>query len=180
MAQLPQACFFLTHMEGNITEDSDLISNLPDLEKSYRPGMQLKTIIAMQDPEMDGRITGLQVDLVEPETRDLLKLPLVGVEPDEWESNEMIFKAYQPDKISILTDTTEGSICDVIIYHGKDATNLSNVNDVNCNPEELGIEETIVRLPEETPLVGFHGHSDGLVLNSLGLILVNAADPACQ
>ena len=92
----------------------------------------------------------------------------------------MIFKAYQPDKISILTDTEEGTVCDVIIFHGKQATNLSKDTDENCSPEELGIEETIVRLPEETPLVGFHGYSDGIALNSLGLILVNARDPVCQ
>ena len=52
LAQLPQACFFLTHMYGESNVGSDLISNLPELEKHYRPGMQLEQIVAMQDPEM--------------------------------------------------------------------------------------------------------------------------------
>jgi len=39
--------------------------------------------------------------------------------------------------------------------------------------------ETMVRIPEETPLVGFHGRSDGTMLNSLGLIFFNAKEPAC-
>ena len=42
-----------------------------------------------------------------------------------------------------------------------------------------GIVETTVLLPEDTPLVGFRGYSDGAMLSSLGLIMVNAKDPDC-
>jgi len=78
-----------------------------------------------------------------------------------------------------LTDKKLGGICEIVIYQGKSVTFLSG-NDDACNSEDEGITETEIRLPEETPLVGFHGRSDGDVLNSLGLILLNRDDPACQ
>ena len=50
----------------------------------------------------------------------------------------------------------------------------------DCLPEFEGIEETNIRLPLDTPLVGFHGRTNGYMLNSLGLILFNKKDPMCQ
>ena len=35
-------------------------------------------------------------------------------------------------------------------------------------------------MSELTPLVGFHGHTDGVGLLGLGLILVDAVSPICQ
>ena len=78
-----------------------------------------------------------------------------------------------------MTDTNLGGVCDVVIYQGNHPTYLSKES-FNCIADEDGIKETIVRLPEETPLVGFHGRSDGDILESLGLILLNASDPVCQ
>ncbi len=37
----------------------------------------------------------------------------------------------------------------------------------------------MLRLPPETPLVGFHGKANGEVLTSLGLIMVNTDDDMC-
>jgi hypothetical protein len=67
----------------------------------------------------------------------------------------------------------------VSIYQGNKVTSLSKDNE-ECLPDEEGITETWLRLPEETPLVGFHGNTDGETLTGLGLILLNAEDPVCQ
>ena len=40
--------------------------------------------------------------------------------------------------------------------------------------------ETMLRLPAETPLVGFRGKVDEHGLVSLGLIMVDTLDPVCQ
>lgn len=37
-----------------------------------------------------------------------------------------------------------------------------------------------IRLPEETPLVGFHGKVDEKGIASLGLILLETSDPICK
>lgn len=104
---------------------------------------------------------------------------MVGAQLDEWASQKVHFKMQQPDKISILTDKELAGVCDVVIYQGTKITSLSK-DPRNCLPEEEGIEETWLSLPEDTPLVGFHGKSDGEVLNSLGLILLNKTDPVFQ
>ena len=49
-----------------------------------------------------------------------------------------------------------------------------------CLPGYDGVSTTTLRLPEEVPLVGFHGRTDGELLKSLGLILLNTVDPHCQ
>ena len=46
--------------------------------------------------------------------------------------------------------------------------------------ELKGITETVLRLPEETPLVGFHSMSDYDGMMSLGVILYDATEPGCQ
>lgn len=38
----------------------------------------------------------------------------------------------------------------------------------------------MIRLPEETPLVGFHGMADSYGIVSLGLILLDTLDPVCH
>ena len=42
------------------------------------------------------------------------------------------------------------------------------------------ISETTLRLPKETPLVGFHAKVDVFGLVQLGLILVDTLDEQCQ
>lgn len=177
-AQLPRECFYVTEMHGPESLGTDLLSNLPTLMTMYKPGMELKSVTSMQDPDDGNRLTGLQLDLIDREKKSL-QLPMVGAQLDEWESQKVYFKAMQPDKISILVDTELGGVCDVVIYQGKTVTSLSQ-DTSNCMPEEKGIEETWLRLPNDTPLVGFHSKSDGDMINSLGLILVNTKDPICQ
>ena len=178
-AQLPRECFFVTEMHGYNDDDfTDLLSDLPTLMSMYKPGMRLKSITSLQDPDEENRLTGLQVDLIN-EKGKTLQLPMVGAQLDEWGSQKVHFKMQQPDKISILTDNKLAGVCDVVIYQGTKMTSLSK-DPENCLPEEEGIEETWLSLPEDTPLVGFHGKSDGEVLNSLGLILLNKNDPVCQ
>ena len=81
----------------------------------------------------------------------------------------------QPDRISILTDENSG-VCDVVIYQGYKQTSLSSAT-MDCMPELMGIEETMIRLTPETPLVGFHGMATEKGLTSLGLILLDTLDP---
>ena len=55
--------------------------------------MQIKTIKSLQDPENNGRLTGLQVELISfGNSFYQLKLPIVGVELDKWDSETMVFK----------------------------------------------------------------------------------------
>jgi len=134
LAQLPHGCFFLTKMHGPDSNEGDLISNLQDLEYGYTAGMKIKSITSMQDPEEDGLVTGLQLDLIDTAHLQSLELPIVGAKIDEWESSETIFKNYQPDSISILTNTDLGGVCDVVINHGKSASYMSKNAD-DCTPE---------------------------------------------
>jgi len=48
---------------------------------------------------------------------------------------------------------------------------------MECQVELEGVEETMIRLVPETPLVGFHGMSNEDGITSLGLILVDIMDP---
>ena len=95
-----------------------------------------------------------------------------------WDSQRLAFKGAQPDRISILEDSIEGGICDVVIYQGNKATSLSKDTE-GCMEQLKGITETIIRLPEHTPLVGFHGMADYLGLHSLGLIFVDTESSVC-
>ena len=134
VAQLPHECFFLTKMHGLDSNEGDLISNLQALESGYKAGMKIKSITSIQDPEEDGLVTGLQLDLIDTAHLQSLELPIVGAKIDEWESSETIFKNYQPDSISILTNTNLGGVCDVVINHGKSASYMSKNAD-DCTPE---------------------------------------------
>ena len=139
LAQLPHECFFLTKMHGSDSNEYDsieydLMSNLQALESGYKAGMKIKSITSIQDPEEDGLVTGLQLDLVDTAHWQSLKLPIVGAKDYDWESEETIFKNYQPDSISILTDTNIGGVCDVVINHGKSASYMSKNAD-DCTPE---------------------------------------------
>lgn len=98
---------------------------------------------------------------------------------DDWTEQVMQFSTDdQPDRISILTNEALG-VCDVVIYQGKTSTSLSK-NTMECQVELEGVEETMIRLVPETPLVGFHGMSNEDGITSLGLILVDIMDPQCQ
>ena len=154
------------------------MSNLPTLMMMYKPGMRLKSITALQDPEEGNLLTGLQTDLIG-EDEKTLQLPMVGAQLDKWESEKLHFKAQQPDKISILQDVELPGICDVRIYQGSTVTSLSK-DTSECLPEEDGITETWLTLPEDTPLVGFHANSDGETMTALGLIMVSTMDRICQ
>ena len=46
--------------------------------------------------------------------------------------------------------------------------------------ELSGINETVIRLTPEAPLIGLHGTVDSKGINQLGLILLDATDPTCQ
>jgi len=94
MAQLPSECFFVTEMLGPNSGEGDLISNLPMLQTMYKPGMQLQSITSLLDnSDADGRVTGLQVDLISKQMEQL-QLPIIGAQLDEWESKKMHFKTY--------------------------------------------------------------------------------------
>ena len=82
----------------------------------------------------------------------------------------------QPDRISILTDID--GVCDVVFYEGREQIHLAK-NTEDCMGEYADIEETMIRLTEEAPLVGFHGMADFEGLVSLGLILLDNLDPVC-
>jgi hypothetical protein len=58
-AQLPRECFYVTQLHGYENDWSDLLSDLPTLMTMYKPGMRLKSITAMQDPEEGNLLTGL-------------------------------------------------------------------------------------------------------------------------
>jgi len=50
---------------------------------------------------------------------------------------------------------------------------------MDCQVELAGVEETLLRLEPETPLVGFHGMATEDGITSLGLILLDTMTPGC-
>lgn len=134
------------------------MSDLPTLLAMYKPDMKLQSIVALINQEDNNQLTGLQVNL-ENDRKQYLELPIVGAKPDEWASQKEHFRSNQPDKISILTNEDFGGVCDVVLYQGEKVTHLSH-NNWKCHAELDGVKETMLRLPEETPLVGFHGTAD--------------------
>lgn len=84
----------------------------------------------------------------------------------------------QPDRITTLTDKNDG-VCDVILYQGSISKSLGN-KPPNCTADLEDIQEKTLRLPAETPLVGFHGMVDAFGIVSLGPILLDTLDPVCQ
>lgn len=81
-----------------------------------------------------------------------------------------------PDRINIRVDETFG-VCDVLLYQGEREVSITE-NNAEC-PKGL-TKDTVIRLPSDTPLVGFHGEVNLLGLTSLGVILVDTLDPVCQ
>ena len=67
-------------------------------------------------------------------------------------------------------------VCDVVFYKGDVRTSIG-METADC---PIDAEETLLSLPDETPLVGFHGKVDFFGMSSLGLILVDTLDPVCQ
>ena len=141
------------------------MSDLPTLMTEYKPGMSIETIVSYQDEDLDDIVTGIRVSLKpKEETDEMLYGQTIGVEPSDISFETFKYdKSNQPDKISILTDDVKGQICDVILYSDRTANHLSKT-DV-CQPDMANISQTTLRLPKETPLVGFHAKVDvfGLV-----------------
>lgn len=178
-AQLYRECFYVTEMHGvRDTEDGDLLSDLPTLMAMYKPGMRLDSVVALQDALDDDMLTGIKFNLRSQRDYSTLELTTVGAWVDEWDSQKIQYTNQQPDRISILADDTTGYICDVIFYQGRQKQSLSKDNS-ECIAELTGITETMIRLPEQTPLVGLHGLADGQGLMSLGLIMVDTQDHNC-
>jgi len=179
MAQLPRECFFVTEMHGPAKADeSFLMSDLPKLMASYKPGMKLESVIGYQaSSRADSLVTGLQVNFAG-DKQSALQLPIVGVQQEEFAIEKADLTEDQPDRISILTNDLLG-VCDVIIHHGDTTTHFTKDNR-KCLLGLEGIRETTLLLPEETPLVGFHGTSNSEKLSSLGLILADTESPQCQ
>ena len=50
----------------------------------------------------------------------------------------------------------------------------------NCTASSDGVIARTLRLPRETPLVGFHGMVDKFGIVSLAPILLDTLDPICQ
>jgi hypothetical protein len=176
-AQLPRHCFYVTELHGAQEESAELLSDLPTLMAMYKPGMELSSIVSLQDQNEGNLVAGLQVNLTSPKHNIDLELPTIGTKTDNWTSS-LIKIGAQPDRISILSDENSG-ICDVVIHKGHKKSYL-NENAVDCQTELKGITETSLRLTEEAPLVGFHGMVDGSGIVSLGLILLDTEDEVCQ
>ena len=123
------------------------------LEAMYQPGQRLESIVALQNREEGDRLTGLQVSL-HYEKQSLLELNTIGAKPNTWDSLKLGVADDEPDRIKIIED--QDGICDVIIYQGNKAKSLSLATK-DCQPALTGVKETMLRLPRETPLVGFHG-----------------------
>ena len=68
-------------------------------------------------------------------------------------------------------------MCDVLLYQGEKEISITD-NSAEC-PEGL-TKDTVIRLPSDTPLVGFHGEVNLLGMTSLGVILVDTLDSECQ
>lgn len=104
---------------------------------------------------------------------------MIGSDMAEWNAQIYQFgEGDQPDRISILTDELQG-VCNVVLYQGKKRTSLSG-DDQECQIELQGIEEYMIRLTPEAPLVGFHGMATADGLDSLGLILLDNLSGQCS
>lgn len=178
MAQLPRECFFATQMHGPHDADSALLSDLPSLMASFIPGMLLQKITAFQDVEDGDFLTGLQTTLYDYDEKIHLELPVVGAIEDNYVKVEVDLLAEPADRISFIT--TEQGICNVVIYQGRKTTYLNQDVDGDCEIENKGVYETMLRIPEETPLVGFHAMSDDFGMASLGAIFVDTMSSMCR
>lgn len=176
-AQMPHECFFVTDMIHTLGEDkTDFVSDLPDLMAEYKPGMRLAKITAFGDVDYQDLVTGIETTLYDPSTREMVNFPVVGFRPENWDETVVNVASNPIDRISI-TKNDEG-ICDVTLWEGHKPTYLSG-DYVDCTAEEDGGQLFSYRITEETPLVGFHGRTDGLTLTALGLIFVDTTTPAC-
>ena len=190
VAQLPRECFFVEDLHGIKSDDSLLLSNLPSLMSMYKPGMQVSTVLAVND-EIDDtstKLAGIGVKLEnfqEVKTEDgsepynpddVLELPYIQEIGNEWRVNAYEFLEGPPDRINIRVDNSFG-VCDVLLYHEEKEISLTE-HSTEC--PDGSTKDTVLRLPSDTPLVGFHGMVNMLGMTSLGVILVDTLDPVCQ
>lgn len=179
-AQLPRQCFYVLNMFGAIESEAELLSNLPTLMTMFKPGMRVNDLVAQMSADKQ-ELTGLQVNLTSPDSLVSLALPLIGSrDSDAWLQKEVgLVDDFQPDAISILSSDDLG-VCDVILHQGTTSSKSLASAQPACTSGAEGIEVDSFQLPEETPLVGFHGLVDAYGLVSLGPILLDTIDPMCQ
>ena len=149
--------------------------------EGYKPGQRIQKVTAFQDANWNDHLTALQLRLW---SLDDSYLDLSTIGNDDYdESNAKEWEFWgddeQPDRISILTSEDQG-ICNVILYQGHTTKINLSEDTQECQVELKGVEETMIRLTPEVPLVGFHGMATEDSLDSLGLILVDTLNPRCQ
>ena len=179
LAQLPRECFYVEDLHGPEIEDSSLLSNLVSLMAMYKPGMRVSQVMAFQDDLEDSttKLAGISLNLKQPGNDSLdegLELPSIKEIGLKWRLEAYDFDEGQPDRINIRTD--EFGVCDVVLSQGTVETSLAMENS-DCTADS---KDTIINLPEETPLVGLHGKVDMFGITQLGLILVDTLDPVCR
>ena len=152
----------------------------------YKPGMQLATVLSVNDEiniDKDTKLAGIAVKLAikaddksqPPKLEDQLELPFIQEIGKDWRVDAFDFFDGQPEAINIRVDETFG-VCEVRLYLDDKETSLTG-NRANCNENKT--TDTLILLPSEMPLVGFHGTVDMLGMTSLGVILVDTQDPQC-
>jgi len=82
-----------------------------------------------------------------------------------------------PEFLSIMSNSL--GVCDVILHASDSETHLS-VGSSACHENVRGVNQTMMRLTPQAPLVGFHAMADDDGLTSLGLIFFDALTPECQ
>ena len=113
--------------------------------EEYEPGMRLTEITAFQkDMDAINQLSGLRLGLENPDTKQKLNLPTVGLSDEKWAS-----KTYtsSPDRIGIRVDPSVG-VCDVVLYQGSSKETHLSQNRHDCRLERNDrLTETVLRLP---------------------------------
>lgn len=86
VAQMPKECFFVNELHGNFQEvnsEAKLLSDLPKLMASFKPGMRLDLVKGYSFADSHGKenqLTGLEVHLTDgkPYFGKKLELSLIG------------------------------------------------------------------------------------------------------
>ena len=177
MCQMPRECFFVMEMHGigwqEEDEDTLLTSDLPKLMSFATPDTRIQSVLAQQVQDGDG--ISIQMRVGSDET-DAFDLGQIGSEEAFAEDARPISLGDAFDGISILTDEMNG-VCNVVVHQGDNGTlPLFNM----CYEGDEDVRQISYYLPKETPLVGLHGLVTEESIMSLGLILLDTMDPACQ
>ena len=120
---------------------------------------------------------GVKARLIDYTTQKKLEMATIGPDMESVHTKKINF--LRPiDKIDILSDTQ--GVCDVILYDNttQSSLSLSNATD-KCKPKLSGIESISMTVPQEVPLVGFHGRVNEFGLVSLGLIMLDTISSKC-